>query len=323
MFVTVGNITLDLFISGLEKVPAFGGDEFTADNLTFCDEPLTMVLGGNGAISAYVLARLGALATPCGAIGQDQAGDIVAAWLTAAGVDMEGLRRTDEVATATTTVITDRALNRVAFHHPGTSHWYAPEALPMRLVAQADVLLVSSYPLLPRWRPDGFAQILRQARRTGTITALDIGPAIGQAAQLEELRPLLPHVNYLLCNGHELAVCTGAKTLKEGVMALLEAGAQHVVVKRGAQGAVLVDRSGSHLVSPGFAVEARFTVGAGDAFNAGLLYGVDKGWTPARALRFANAVAALVVAGARGALGAPSLLQVESFLARHAQGSDR
>ena len=30
----------------LATLPAMGGDEFTVDNLTFCEEPLTMILGG-------------------------------------------------------------------------------------------------------------------------------------------------------------------------------------------------------------------------------------------------------------------------------------
>ena len=39
----------------------------------------------------------------------------------------------------------------------------------------------------PAWRPDGVAEALSEARNHGAITALDIGPAIGQPAELAEL----------------------------------------------------------------------------------------------------------------------------------------
>ncbi|MBI1881630.1 MAG: hypothetical protein HYR94_25920 [Chloroflexi bacterium] len=65
---------------------------------------------------------------------------------------------------------------------------------------------------------------------------------------------------------------------------------------------------------PGFAVPAHISVGAGDSFNVGFLYGVRQGWSLEEAVRFGNAVAALVASGDRGVLGGPSLSEVETFL---------
>jgi fructokinase len=45
---------------------------------------------------------------------------------------------------------------------------------------------------------------------------------------------------------------------------------------------------------PGFKVEVADTVGAGDAFSAAFVDGMEQGWEPARIARFANAVGALV-----------------------------
>jgi sugar/nucleoside kinase (ribokinase family) len=50
------------------------------------------------------------------------------------------------------------------------------------------------------------------------------------------------------------------------------------------------------------------------------LYAVHQGWELARAARFANAVAAVVVSGARGALGAPSVAEVEQLLNHNPPG---
>jgi argininosuccinate lyase len=317
MFLTIGITTVDLFLAGLEKMPAFGGDEFTVDNLAFCEQPLTTVLGGNGAICAYVLARLGAQVELASAVGADAWGDLALRWLHEANAGLEALVRTPQAATATTTVITDRRLNRVSFHHPGASLIYTPEDLSPALIENADVCIFSSFSLLPKWRPEGCAQLLAQAYRSNAMTALDIGPAIGQPAALSELSASLPHVDFFLCNAHELAVCTGIDDTPAAAAQVLQAGARCAVIKRGRQGAQIFSHGQPPIEVPAFRVDARFTVGAGDSFNAGFLYGIHQGWEMARAARFANAVAAVVVSGARGALGAPSLAEVEQRLDRH------
>lgn len=317
MFLSVGISTVDLFISGIDQMPQFGGNEFTVDNLAFCDRPLTVVLGGNGAISSYAWARLGVETALCSAVGQDPMGDTAMGWLTKAGVDTAGLLRSLKAATATTTVITDDALNRVSFHHPGVSNVYAPTDLPDVLLTKADVLLLSSFSLLPRWRPDGFADMASRARKAGVITALDIGPAIGQPVVFDELKTLLPDIDYFICNEHELAVCIGStpEETAGSMHRILEAGTNCVVTKEGDKGAKILHSGDSipHNV-PAFPVEAQFTVGAGDSFNAGFLYGIDQGWELVQAAQFANATAALVVSGAQGALGAPTLAQVEKMI---------
>jgi sugar/nucleoside kinase (ribokinase family) len=192
---------------------------------------------------------------------------------------------------------------------------YAPSDFPTNLLQPGGVLLASAYPLLPAWRPQGFAEVLAQARWAGMMTALDIGPAIGRPTALDELREMLPDVDYLLCNRHELAVCTGEETPAAGMAALAAAGAGCVVVKQGREGVSIRLPDGKSISVPGFVVEARFTVGAGDAFNAGFLFALKQGQSIMGAATFANAVAARVVSAARGALGAASLAEVEALLA--------
>ena len=46
---------------------------------------------------------------------------------------------------------------------------------------------------------------------------------------------------------------------------------------------------------PGFPVEVYNTLGAGDAFASGLIYGYVKGWDWYKAARFGNAIGAIIV----------------------------
>jgi ribokinase len=315
MFVVIGTATVDLLVSGLRHMPDFGGDEFTVDNLAFCDRPLNLVVGGNGANSAYVLARLGAPVTLCSAVGRDPLGDIMLNWLVEAGVDTGSVLRSQRAATSTTTVIMDESLNRVSFHHPGAYLDLTPAQVPAHIFASASALLVTSYPIFSAWRPDGFGWALALAHQRGALTALDVGPAIGRPATLAELQPLLPDVDYLIANAHELAVLTGSADLETGMAQVLEAGARCLVVKQGDRGAQVRRPTDAAAVTvAGFDVDTRFTVGAGDSFNGALLLGLQRGWDPLQAVQFANATAALVVSTARGVLGCPTLAEVESLL---------
>jgi 5-dehydro-2-deoxygluconokinase len=80
-----------------------------------------------------------------------------------------------------------------------------------------------------------------------------------------------------------------------GALLALPAGPEVVVAKRGSSGAT-VHRLGQETLSvPGFPVEVRNVLGAGDAFAGGLIYGRLKGWDWYRSARMGNACGAIVV----------------------------
>lgn len=313
MFVIIGTTTADLLVPSRGSLADRGADGFTAENVALADTPARLALGGNGAISAYVAAGLGVPTALCSAVGSDTLGDTLVAWLEARGARLDGLIRSDTRSTSTSVILMSDAANQFVVHHRGSNLGIRFEDIPASLLAGAEVMLASSFPIIPEMRAGGFARALSVVRRSGGITALDIGPAIGEPVTLAEVSPLLPVVDYLIANGHELTALAGVGEWEEAATRLLDAGARCLVIKLGADGAAL--RGGdARIDAPGFAVQARVSVGAGDAFNVGFLYGVTQEWPPERALRFGNAVAALLVTGERGVLDAPTLVQVEAFL---------
>lgn len=86
-----------------------------------------------------------------------------------------------------------------------------------------------------------------------------------------------------------------------------------LVVKRGKQGVSIYDH-GKRLDVAGFPVEIVNTIGAGDAFASGLIYGRSQGWDWKRAGRFANACGALVVTRHGCAKAMPYLDEVNQFV---------
>lgn len=316
MFVVIGTVTADLMVRSEVTLATLGGDGFRSSNLVFTDAPVNISMGGNGGNSAYALAALDVPTALCGAVGQDLLGNALVDWLQERKIDLRGLVRSASEATSSSTILMTDAANQVVFHHLGATRAPDFEDFPDQLFADASVLLVSSFSLMPKLRAGGFARALRRVKQAGGITALDVGPAIGEPVTLQELRPLLPDVDYLLANIHELAVLTHAPTWQEGAKQVLAAGVRQLVIKQGASGVALWSET-SQIHVPAFQVEINISVGAGDSFNAGFLYGVQQGWEWEQALRFGNATAALVVSGSRGILDSPSLQQVESFLHAH------
>jgi fructokinase len=70
-------------------------------------------------------------------------------------------------------------------------------------------------------------------------------------------------------------------------------GCQALCITRGSQGCALM-LDGQYLEAPGYPVTVADTVGAGDAFAAGLLHGIQAGWPAREVADFANRLGALV-----------------------------
>jgi 6-phosphofructokinase 2 len=137
------------------------------------------------------------------------------------------------------------------------------------------------------------------AEERGGRTALDADGPVVEAVLASGVRPRL-----LKINEHELDRLMHRPV--EGEAAALEAARQlhrrsqveRVVVTLGAGGAVAVSAEGEFRVSPPD-VEVVSAVGAGDAFLAGLMYGLvkEQGWEQALALAAAAGAAACVTPG--------------------------
>jgi ribokinase len=318
VFVIIGTTTADLIVLSPAPLTNSGSEGFRASNLVFTDAPVRLLMGGNGGNSAYVAAGLGVQASLCSAVGCDPLGNTLVGWLEARGVNLNGLTQSETHATSTSVIVMTDASNQVVYHHLGATMRIRSEDMPHDLIGMADVLLATSYSLIPNMRAGGFADVLAMTHEAGGITALDIGPAIGDPVTLEEIVPLLPVTDYLLANSHEITRLTGTEDWETAAAQLRDTGALNLVLKRGEAGASLRGANGDADI-PGFDVHTNIQVGAGDAFNVGFLYGVQQGWPSEQAIRFGNAVAALVVTGERGVIDSPTVEQVEAFLAAEAR----
>jgi len=83
--------------------------------------------------------------------------------------------------------------------------------------------------------------------------------------------------------------------LMAAVQTMQARGPKTIIVKRGEHGATLFEDSRAARDVPGFPVEVYNVLGAGDAFAAGYIYGLVKGWDHFKSARMGNASGAIVV----------------------------
>jgi len=319
MFVIIGTTTADILLQ--TSLPAiFNEDDgFREGNLIFTEYPPKILLGGNGGNTAYVLSKLGATVALISAVGQDVLGDFLIDCLKEQHVNISNLIRSDIRSTSTSTILMSDTSHQLIFHHLGASQDVRPIPTQEKMFTQADVLLITGYSLLHAMRYEGYANALRIVHQQGGLTAVDIGPAIGEYATLSELKGLLSDIDFLIANTHELCVFTGDTAWETAAERTLAAGAHNIIIKHGAKG-VFAWTPDLQIQVPAFSVNATITVGAGDSFNAGLLYGIQNGRTLKESLFLGSAVAALVVSGENGVLGAPDMNQVTRFLQQDHSG---
>ncbi|WBB70271.1 PfkB family carbohydrate kinase [Micromonospora sp. WMMD812] len=270
---------------------------------TGSDTPAEIRFGGGGqaANTAAWIAAQGVAVTLVGAVGDDAAGRDRVAELSDGGVDC-AVDRVGGAATGTVvvlaadgerTMVTERGANlRLTAAHVERALAEAPDAGHLHL---------SAYTLLDAGSRGAGLRALAAARERGLTTSVDAASAaplrrVGAAAFLAWVRD----VDLLLVNADEATVLAGG--LDPAAQArVLSATARRVVVKRGAAGAVWVDRTATVSVAPARRVAVVDVTGAGDAFAAGLLTAWLGGAEPQAALARAGDLGALAVAtvGAR------------------------
>lgn len=152
--------------------------------------------------------------------------------------------------------------------------------------------------------------LLQQAAAAGLRCALDPGlPACRMAPQA--VREALREVEILLLNEAEADLLFGPDP-RSGLQEAPRL--RWIVLKQGERGCRLLGRAGEEQTVPAFRVPVRDTTGAGDAFNAGFLFGLARGASPVTAALLGNAAGALACT-AWGVIGSfPGRAAVERML---------
>ncbi|NUP82241.1 MAG: carbohydrate kinase family protein [Nonomuraea sp.] len=293
----LGELNADVIVECGDIRPAFGQVEDLV-------EDAEIVLGSSGAITACGAARLGANVAFAGVVGDDWLGDFVLDRLRERGVDTTHCVRRPGRRTGMSIVLSSHG-DRSILTFPGEIGRLAAADVAPQALAAARHVHVSSY-FLQQDLWEGLPGLFRAARERGATTSVD--PNWDPSRSFDRGLPaLLPLVDYLLPNEAEAQriAATGPGATVEEAAATLAALGTTVVIKRGADGALLRSPGGDVRTVTAPVITPVETTGAGDSFDAGLLTALLRGQDLAAALRLASACGALSTQGRGGTAAQP------------------
>lgn len=298
-----GEINPDLILSG-NVTPEFGQVEKIVDDAA-------LVIGSSSAIFACGAARLGLKTAFIGKCGEDVFGRFMLEEMQKRSVNVDNVIRVPNGKTGLS-VILNRGADRAILTHPGLIPALSAEELPDSLLRQARHLHVASYFLQDSLRP-GLARLFERARSLGLTTSLDTN--YDPSERWEGVFDLLPLVNVFLPNEAEACSLASVGDV-ESAAEKLSARVETLAIKLGAAGALGV-RNGQKVRAASIPVNVVDTVGAGDSFDAGFLYGYLNGWPLEKSLRLACVCGALSTQAAGGTAAQPALAQALARLTSH------
>ncbi len=228
--------------------------------------------GGKGSNMAACAARLGADTTFLGKIGRDAFGEGFLLLLEREGVKQHAVLFAEKTPTAAGFIVfSTKGTNLIVIDMGANA-----EFLPSDVQAQAGIVQGAGVSVSPLEIPLATALAAAGlAQAAGRKFILNPAPAQDlRAADLRAVFALTP-------NEREGRVCLGlppdAPVNDEDLAGrLLELGPEHIVLTRGEKGVLWASRSSVQVV-PALPVKVVDTVGAGDAFNAGLAVGLSEG----------------------------------------------
>jgi sugar/nucleoside kinase (ribokinase family) len=282
-------------------IPEFNQTEKLVDSAA-------LTVGSSSAILACGAARLGLRVAFIGICGDDVFGRFMLAEMEQRGVDVSSVIVRKDGQTGLS-VILNREADRAILTHLGSIADLQASDLRDSLLRQTRHLHVASYFLQTKLQPD-LPALFQRAHSFGLTTSLDTN--YDPSERWLGFNELLSATDIFFPNKTEAFSITGQNEI-EAAAKQLASTSRLVAIKLGADGALL--QMGEKTIHvPSIPVKVVDTVGAGDTFDAGFLYGYLNGWDMEKTLRLAAVCGALSTQAAGGTTAQPTLDRALTFL---------
>jgi 5-dehydro-2-deoxygluconokinase len=264
-------------------------------------------LGGSSANMAVGLSRLGARVAFISALGDEGLSDFLVEFLRNEGVDTTHVQRVPDglPSLALTELHPPDRFPQVYYRQDpaDTKLRITPEALD--LIAQARLFITNGTSLCASPSRESTYLALERARTAGVRTVLDVDyrPMSWRSPEEAGLAARLaaPMVDILIANDTEQAL-------------LGKVQAPMLIDKLGHLG-TRVHWEGREIFHPPYQVNVVSSIGAGDGFASGFLYGILQGLPVEECLKYGNAAAAIVVSRLSCSEAMPTLAEIQELMA--------
>lgn len=250
-------------------------------NVAFLVPELRREFGGCAGNIAYNLKLLGGEGAPMGTAGRDFAP--YSQWMTEQGVDQKHIKVIEDAYTAQAYITTDKDDNQITAFHPGAMNNAHEQAVPTD--GSVSLGMVS---------PDGRQAMIEHAGQfaaAGIPFFFDPGQGLPMFDG-DDLKRFIEQATYVTVNDYECQMMMDRTGLDEAAIA---SQVEALIVTRGGEGSRIY-ADGEVMDIPCAAVsQVTDPTGCGDAFRAGLVYGLQQGRDWATTGRIASLMGAIKI----------------------------
>ena len=316
-------VTLDTLIRGEKNGIAVAGniltdvvkiiESFPEKGMLVNITAMSRAVGGSVPNTLISLAKIDPT-LPLSALGKrgdDEGGRYVQSELQRVGVDTSGVLVDSQTPTGFSDVMTLRDTGeRTFFHNRGANAKFIPEdvkltTLNCRMLHVAYIHLLDGFDAPDHEYGTTLARFLKAAQEEGILTSIDVVSSLNEQFA-EVVKAALPYTDNAIMNEIEACGVSGltprdnqGNLLTDNIRATMEQLMSHGVGQRVIvhcpEAGFCLSRNGNFTVVPSLKLPSGYvkgTVGAGDSFAAGCLYGIYNGFTDAEILEFASGAAA-------------------------------
>lgn len=270
-----------------------------------------------------------------GRTGDDEAGKYVLSELQKNGIDISGVKTSNTASTGFSDVMTLTGTGeRTFFHHRGANSEFSPEDIDIRTLS-CRMLHIGYILLLDRFDEADpeygtvMARFLKSVQEAGILTSVDVVSDSGSRFR-EKVVPALKYTDNAFMNEIEACGVSGLEArgrvgklnienIRQTAEMIMECGVGQRVIIHAPEAGFILNKAGEFTAVPSIKHPEGYikgTVGAGDAFCAGCLYGIYNEASDSDILEFASGAAACNLAAEDSVSGMQSKEYILELLKR-------
>ena len=264
--------------------------------------------GGSAANTIVGLSRLGFKTGYIGKVGSDGDGELLLKDLKNENVDVSGVIKA-EGRSGNALIFVDEKGNRAILVDPGVNDTIKFDEINLKYVSKFKLLHLTSFIC-----KNGLDSFLSQKKLVNSLDMkISFDPGMVYVERgLDDLIEILKNTTIFMPNKTEIEMLFKEDYKKAARMAT-ELGIEVVVVKLGKEGCYIYDGKDEVFVNAE-RVRAVDTTGAGDAFNAGFIFGYLKGMDLESCGKLGNLVASLNIRKVGARAGLPRYEEIKEIL---------
>ena len=286
----VGNLNIDLIIRNFERIPNWG-EEVIGSNYNIYSS-------GQAFYTGMALSKLGIQADLISVLGDDDFAEMIIKDLEKNNIRTDGITYIPDTKTGISVAAVNRdSGDRLFFSDPSSLCSFKKEILydNWDRICESETVFLMGILFIPGLSLEDVLEFVMKMKKEGKTVCLDTGwdPDNWKKYTVDMIREIIKYVDIFIPNSDEAAAITGEKNIEESLRFLKKYCPGKVVIKLGSRGSTVME---NEIYSAGpFETSVIDTVGAGDVFNAGFLFGIMNDWPLKRSLVFGNAVSSIYI----------------------------